>query len=192
MTRQDQNLCSYCGNQIATDQHHLLKRSTNPDKINEEKNLIGLCRTCHIRTEEDMAFAEALRQIFYYWRLGNVDIFMRAEATIEAITTGQEIEYLTPAMTDNYLTMATAKYGHLSEQMANLEKLWYAFCADRSKELHDKGEKPNGAALEREWGNTTNGNLMTDYKYKLKALEKLQSTLKARLERFRTERFNNR
>lgn len=189
MTNQTIPLCEVCGNRTGTDGHHLLRRGSHPDQVDDPKNIVRLCRDCHLRTESDPAFYEDLQQIFYYWRQGNVDLFLRAEATIEALANGQDIEYLTPAMTDNYLVMAGAKYGHLSEQMANLEKLWYQFFAKRTQELLEASEKPTATRLEAEWYITTNGRSMIDYKYKLKALEKLQSNLRARLDRFRTERF---
>lgn len=189
MTNQTTPLCPICGNQTATDGHHLLRRGSHPDQVDDPRNIVKICRTCHLRTEAEPEFYEALQQIFYYWKGGNVDIFLRAQASIEALANGKEIEYLTPAMTDHYLTMAGAKYGHISEQMAELEKNWYMFCSERQKELTELGEKAPTTRLEAEWYITTNGRLMIDYKYKLKALEKLQSNLRARLDRFRTERF---
>lgn len=182
-------LCPVCGNESATDEHHLYRRGSHPDKIDERRNKIKIGRRCHERTEREPEFYEGLQKIFYQWQPGNVDIFMRAGATLDALLNGQDIEYLTPAMTDNYLQLAGAKYGYLNKEMGDLEKLWFEFCSERSKELRDQGEKATGVRLEMEWGNTTNGKKMIDNKHAIKSLENLQSNLRKRLDRFNHERY---
>jgi hypothetical protein len=184
--RQDQPLCHYCGNQIATGQHHLLPRGSNPDKIEEQKNLVPLCFNCHRQAHDDQSFLKALQEIFYYWRPANLDIFMRAQGSISALLNGQEIEYLTPAMTSHYLNLAGAGYSQYSERLAECEKEYAPFFMARKAE--DKSNKE----IEMEWKCTDRGQEQITAKLKVKALEKLQSNLRANLRRLEVERFNSR
>ena len=179
MTRQDLGLCAYCGNREATDEHHLLKRSTSPELKQELKNLVKLCRVCHTRTETDMDFAEGLRLMFYYWNKANLDLFLRAQASVEALLQGKEVEYLTPAMADHYLQLANAAYSFYSERLAECEQEYAPYFVARP-------EKTN-KSIEMEWGCTERGREMIVAKRKTKSLEKLMSNLRARLNRFRTE-----
>lgn len=187
MTDQTRPLCAYCGHNTATDQHHLMKRSTHPELINDPKNLVGLCGICHHRTKTDAAFLKALQEIFYFWKKNNLDIYTRAQASIDALLDGREVEFLTPAMTDHYLQLAGAKYSYLSEQLAAVEKLEAVFYHERIKNAEELGQKMPLGRLKMEWRVTENGQNMIDWKAKLKSLEKMQSNLRSRLQRFRTE-----
>lgn len=183
-------MCSYCGNQPGTEQHHLLKRSTHPELKDDPKNLVRLCHVCHRRTEEDAGFLKALQEIYYFWKSMNLDLYLRAEASIEALSYGKEIEYLTPAMADHYLQLACAKYNYLSERLAETEKLEPTFYLKRLNIAEETGEKLPMTRLKMEWRATENGQNAIEWKAKLKALEKMMSNLRARLHRFRTEYVN--
>jgi hypothetical protein len=182
--------CRYCGRQ-GSDMHHLLKRSTNPELIDDPKNLVLLCRPCHVKTENDSSFLKALQDIFYHWKPANLDLYLRAQASIDVLLEGREVEYLTPGMTDSYLTLAGASYNYYSEQLAELEKLRPAFYIARKKEAESDEKSLSDKYIEMEWQTTSNGQKMIDYNRKLKALEKTQSNLKAKLRRMEIERFNS-
>ena len=178
MTRQDQILCRYCGNRIGSEGHHLFKRSTSPELADDPKNLVKLCFKCHARTEDDHDFLVALQEIFFNWNPANLDIFLRAQASIDDLLNGKCIEYLTPQMTDNYLTLAGASYAYYSEQLATLEKLEALFFVS---------QEGTNSKIQMLWNATTDGQKMIDYKRKLKSLEKTMSNLRTRLNRFKYE-----
>lgn len=180
--------CRYCGRE-GSDNHHMLKRSTNPELKDDPKNLVFLCRACHNHTENDQEFLKALQDIFYNWKPAQLELYLRAEASIEALSRGELTEYLTPGMADHYLQLAGAKYNYYSEQLASLEKLYPAFYMERKNESEKVGKVLSNQYIEMEWRSTSNGQLMIEYGRKLKALEKTMSNLRSRLERFKTERF---
>ena len=186
MSNQTIPKCAYCGNQDGGEEHHLLKRSTSPELIDDPKNKVRLCWKCHRRTQEDPEFHRALQQIFFYWRPINAEMFLRAEASLEALLEGKEIEFATPAMVDHYLRLAGASYAHYSEMMSWCEKGEAEFFVAMKSEGRSNGE------IKMEWGCTEKGKEMIDFKRKLKSLEKLQSNMRASLKRFETERFNAR
>lgn len=65
--RQDRR-CGWCGvyeNIRAVVVHHIYKRGTRPDLIDDQQNHLDLCSECHDRTERDMAFLATLQQVFY-------------------------------------------------------------------------------------------------------------------------------
>lgn len=175
--------CVYCG-QAGTEQHHLLKRSVRPDLVDDPKNKVWLCNPCHARTETDNSFLVALQQIFWEWKPANVDLFTRAQATIEAIESGSLTDYTTPAMVDQYLQLATAKYAYVSEQLGQLEiaQAEY-FTVNSDEELTNK-------ELEMAWKITETGKRQVELSRKIKTLEKLMSTFKAKLRRLEMERWN--
>ena len=178
MENQEHNPCAWCGQQ-SSDTHHLFKRSTSPELIDDPKNQVRLCRNCHIRTESDTEFAKNLREALL-WKPANLDIFLRAQASLEAILNGQNTDYLTPQLADNYLQLSGAAYNFYSEQLAGLERLEAPFYLETKK---DKTEKE----VKMLWNTTESGQKMITYKAKLKALEKTMSNLRSRLSRFRTE-----
>lgn len=186
MINQSLPKCAYCGNQVAAGQHHLLPRGSNPDKIDEKENLVGLCFNCHRRAHNDQSFLKALQEIFYLWRPAHLDLFMRAQASISALSDGKDIEYFTPAMADNYLQLAGAGYSHYSERMGELENLFAEFFSKH------KDDEISNRELELNWRCTPEGKEMNVIKHKLKALEKIQSNLRARLKRLETEYFSSR
>lgn len=176
-------LCKYCGNKVGTDLHHLIKRSIAPELIDDLKNKVLLCRECHNRTETDIAFYEALQQIFFYWKPYNVDLFVRAQATVDAINMGLDVEFITPQLTDAYLQEVSAYYSYVSEQLATLEQREALFL---EKGLEENKKK---ALLEVKWSASEDGQNMIVLKRKEKTLEKTMSNLRQRLNRFNTERF---
>lgn len=185
MTNQTTEMCAYCGNKVGTDGHHLLRRGSNPELINDPKNIVNLCRSCHLKTEADDSFLKALQEIFYFWRPANLDIFLRAQASVDALLDGKEIEFLTPAMADHYLQLAGAAYSHYSERLGEGEKEYAPFFMARSEEKTNK-------AIEMEWKCTETGREMITAKIKTKSLEKLMANLRARMKRLETEYFNTR
>jgi hypothetical protein len=191
-TNQTTELCKFCGNQLGTAKHHLLKRSTNPELIDDPKNLVKLCFSCHNRTEIDHDFLEALQLIFYYWKPINLDLFLRAQASIDALLSGKSIEYFTPEMTDHNLQLASASYAFYSEQLANIEKLEAPYYLGFKKTVivDDKETIISDKTIKMMWNATENGQKMIEYKSKIKVLEKIQSNLRSRIHRLKVERFN--
>ncbi len=178
MTNQSYLPCVWCGQQ-SSDVHHLFKRSTNPELIDDPKNQVRLCRNCHSRTETDMEFAQNLREALL-WKPATLDIFLRAQASLEAVLKGQNTDYLTPHLADHYLQLSGAAYNFYSEQLAELERLEAPFYLETKQ---DKTEKE----VKMLWNSTESGQKMITYKAKLKALEKTMSNLRARLQRFKNE-----
>jgi len=174
--------CGYCGKQ-GTEIHHLLKRSQRPDLIDDPKNQVWLCHECHARTESDNSFLVALQDIFYNWREKNLDLFLRAQATIESMEKGNPIDFTTPAMCDATLQLATAKYAYVSEQLGILE------IAQAHYFTMNQDEDKTNKELEMLWKTTADGSKQVELGKKLKTLEKLMSTFKAKLRRFETERW---
>jgi len=183
MTRQDQGLCAYCGNEPGTEEHHLIKRSLAPELKDDPKNKVRLCWKCHRRTEEDMAFQQGLIEIFTF-RPINLEMFTRAQASISALLDGKDISFLTPAMVDHYLQLASAGYSHFSERMGQLEQEYAPFFLARNEEKNNK-------EIEMEWLCTPAGREMNTIKRKLKSLEKIMSNLRARMKRLEMEYFNS-
>lgn len=59
--------CFYCGcpeSVRAIHEHHVFKRGTNPELINEPANKCDLCWKCHRRTEEDHAFLVLIQNLW--------------------------------------------------------------------------------------------------------------------------------
>lgn len=59
--------CYWCGANecnIAIDGHHVYRRGSHPNLAEEPRNIMLLCRTCHMRTENDNEFYERLQGIW--------------------------------------------------------------------------------------------------------------------------------
>lgn len=50
------SICPICRQRYGTDLMHLLPRSTFPEYITEEWNLVLGCRPCHVKFDEDKEF----------------------------------------------------------------------------------------------------------------------------------------
>jgi 5-methylcytosine-specific restriction endonuclease McrA len=63
----DTKKCWWCGVTSYTaqiDLHHVFKRGSHPHLIEEPKNLMPLCRTCHTRTENDNNFYKIIQTMW--------------------------------------------------------------------------------------------------------------------------------
>ena len=60
----DKDLCPYCGNGEATEDHHLIKRSERIDLVNDKENKLKICNDCHSKDENDQSFHKKLQRIF--------------------------------------------------------------------------------------------------------------------------------
>lgn len=50
------SVCVVCKRRQAVDPAHLLPRSTYPEYYTEEWNIVGMCRCCHDKYDNDLAF----------------------------------------------------------------------------------------------------------------------------------------
>ncbi len=65
--RQDRE-CWYCGTMESVEPihlHHVEKRSTSPDRIDDESNKMPLCVPCHVATERSDKFYKMMQTL---WR----------------------------------------------------------------------------------------------------------------------------
>lgn len=63
----DCKTCWWCGETSYTTQidgHHVFKRSTHPHLIEEHRNIMPLCRECHMRTENNNEFYKKIQKIW--------------------------------------------------------------------------------------------------------------------------------
>lgn len=184
MINQTQNPCKLCGN-VGTEQHHMYPRGSSPELIDDPKNLLILCHSCHDKATNNQDVLKSLQEIFYNWRPANLDLFLRAQATIESIEAGQGWEFFTPAMVDSTLKLATAQYAYLNDKMSLLEQQEARFYGGLLGE-----EKMSKNRMEMEWRVTPEGQEMIALDRKIKVLEKIGSAMKASLRRLEIERFN--
>lgn len=52
--------CEWCGNRLATDPHHQVKRSRG----GHDNGIIWLCRQCHDRTEDEEDFYQLVQEYY--------------------------------------------------------------------------------------------------------------------------------
>jgi len=187
MFSQIKNQCAVCGRD-GQHQHHLFPRSTHKNLIDEPRNLIWLCSDCHTKAHSQSTFLIALQEIFYNWKPKNLELYLRAEATIESLLSGQDIEFFTPAMISAYLNLATAQYSRLSEQMTKLEKNRPLFFLNNHKD--EDGKKVPVNQVEYMYQATFDGQKMIEFSRKLKSLEKLMSSLKNNIQRYKIDYSN--
>jgi len=104
------------------------------------------------------------------------------QSILKDIRDGSSI--FTPKQADEYLLLLAAWYDKYSEEMAKLE-------ISRAEEWIDlRKESKTNTETEMLYDATTNGKRRIELKYQLKALEKLISALKARLQRLNNESYN--
>lgn len=59
--------CWWCGRPehvTAIHRHHVAQRSTNPELIHEESNLMDLCERCHRRATDNQDFFDELANLW--------------------------------------------------------------------------------------------------------------------------------
>ena len=179
---QDIKSCFWCG-MPAVVEHHVFKRSTAPERIDDPTNKVPLCAVCHNLTETDDRFYHALQKIVNF-RPKNFEMFMMAFATLESLFTGKPIEYVTPGMCDHYLTLAQGGYAFYSERMGFLEQIEAKYF------IENKNDEMSNKELEMAFKVTEEGQEKISVSRRLKTLEKTMSALRSKMARFREERFN--
>lgn len=64
-------ICYICGRWGANDLAHLLPKSTYPEHYTNERNLVLLCRDCHKKYDDNLAFRKEQKHI--YERIASFD-----------------------------------------------------------------------------------------------------------------------
>lgn len=97
---------------------------------------------------------------------------------------GKEVDYLTPALTDNYRKMLAGWYSNYSQELAEIDKRRAFVWLEIRKTVKSTKE------ADILYDQTEDGQRRIELKYKLKALEKNISALRDRLQRFQNESYN--
>lgn len=174
----DLERCAWCGNEPATDEHHLFRRSTSPEMVEEKENLVKLGRRCH-----DFATrfpdVEKLFQEYFFLKQDKVAL------TVEFIADRMKNqEILSPRDIDRYRRFLAAQYFFFSEEYRRLEAE-EPFHWNKLRE----GVKSDTRA-DKMYGMTDVGIKHHNLKLRLKEIEKMMSSLKGAIEQFKNEGFN--
>lgn len=174
---EDDIKCSWCGNEPATDEHHLFRRSTNPQLKEDANNIIRLGPNCHKYATENREFEVLLQEYFFLkpevkLSVENIAKFMREKKFISPRDTVRFRNYLAgqfqfiSARFSEIITRKPSVWGEIRET---------AKSTNEANTLYDVS--PDGVEIRV-------------YRYELDAIEKMLSALRSILEQYQTESRN--
>lgn len=156
--------CFWCGKE-AVDTHHLFRRSSKPEWIENPDNLLPLCRKCHDYATNEKVFEELLQQTFFAKQ-------REPKLSIEYIAKElQERSNISPREIVRFRNWLAGEYVFLSTRYveAKIQKaITFHSYAQVAKSM---------AAAEREVDVTIEGKECEFYKQQLASIEQLQSAL---------------
>lgn len=112
---QTKPLCQWCGAREGVDAHHLFRRSAEKSLIDDQNNLVKLCRRCHDYATNVKSFEILLQQYFF--------LRVKEQITLESIAEiMQRGEVIAPADVSRYRQYLAGEFFFLSEQIIAVEK----------------------------------------------------------------------
>ena len=155
----------WCGNEPATDAHHLFPRSKSPQLINDKNNLVKLGRKCHSYATNNQ---EVLTLFQWYF-------FLRPQPeqlTIEYIANQlKDKEILSPRDVTRYKSYLSGEYYFLNARYVETVADYNHILSTERKITKHKTDAELQADI------TPTGRAMHAYKRTLYAIEDMQKTL---------------
>lgn len=169
--------CQWCGHNIATDEHHLFRRSAEPHLINDENNKIALCRRCHDYATNTKSFEVLLQDYFF---LKNEQVLSISKIADKM----KEIDTVAPADLSRWRMWLGGEYGTLNTRLNELEAVY----PERWNMARESVNSDKQA--DRLLDATDYGKEMSELKRTIKTIEKMMSAIKSSLDRLNFEARN--
>ncbi len=166
--------CMWCGRNPASDEHHLFRRSASPKIIDDSKNKVKLCRTCHEYATNEKEVEQLFQEYFF---LKPEQEKLSIDYVAEQMKSGGVISPRDISRFRNYLA---GEYFFFSDRFVELERRKQFAVEEFKKEEGVKSE----ARAERMYQMTDDGLLYMELRQKLKALEKMLSALRTAFEQY--------
>ena len=171
---QDYIPCRWCG-KPSDDTHHLFRRSTSPEMIDDPNNHARLCRLCHQYATK----YKEVEQLFQYY------FFLKPEQekiTVEHIAKSmQDMSYLSPRDVARFRNFLAGEYCFLSNRFQDLERQEPFMWEQLRKTVK------SDARADKLYRHTEQGIEQNDLKQELKKMEKMLSALKTNHEQLMKE-----
>jgi hypothetical protein len=178
-TRYAEGECQWCGRE-GSDGHHLFRRSSAPNLIDDKNNIITLCRQCHDYATKNKDFENILQRVFFLQPDPELSV-----GGISKVMMDQSI--IAPRDIARFRSWLAAEYAFVNDELIGLEmmepKEWEAI---RSREEVKSDTRATKILAMSELGLAMNRR-----KKYLRSLEKLMSALKGLIERLNNEAYNS-
>jgi hypothetical protein len=169
--------CAWCGYNEATDAHHLFRRSTSPELIDDPANKIKLCWRCHKYATDSKEFEQLLQTHFF--------LKPERELTMELVESEMKAgTSISPRDLARYRNFLAAHFASLSDEIGEIEKCYPLIWTEI------RAQVTSDTQAERLYDGTPQGIRRTTLKIQLKKLEKMMSSLKTTLDVMNAENRN--
>lgn len=168
--------CCWCGN-MASEIHHIFRRSSSPELINDPNNFAELCRRCHQYATDNKEFEQLLQTRFF--------LKEEKELSLENIQDAMRgSEQLSPKEINDYLRYLCAEQSYYTELLGYVIKNKppiYAEIKSRSKSM---------AEADREWECSETGLKQYELESLIDRCKILKSSLRIMWEMIQSEGHN--
>jgi hypothetical protein len=171
--------CRWCGRE-GSDEHHLFRRSSSPQLIDDENNKVTLCRQCHDYATKNKDFEVLLQTLF----------FLKPEPKLTLDSIAQVMmdqNIIPPRDITRFRQWLAADYAFTNEELIALEMQEPAAWEElRSMEGVKSDTRATKLLAMSELGLKINS-----CRKRLRTLEKMMSALKGLIERLNNEAYNS-
>jgi len=168
--------CKWCGrNQVEEGEHHLFRRSTSPELIDDPKNKVELCVSCHRYATESKEVEQLFQEYF----------FLKPE--VEKLTVDYVAEFMksqsviSPRDIMRFRNFLAAEYFFLDNRYIELERQ-RPFAIEKFR-----AEVKSDTRAQNQYEMTAEGMVHKELKTRLKSIEKMLSALRTSHEQMQKE-----